>query len=120
MVRSTLALAAVLSVASISIAGDLVTPPVFVGTGSDASCNLVNITSDTISARLQLIIDDGTVLVDSTQTVPPGQVVRIFGQKPGRFVYCRFVKASKGKVRATLAASPDSGDSTATAIAVAQ
>jgi len=108
------------SVASISLAGDLVTAPVFVGGGSDVSCNLVNITSDTISARLQLIADDGTVLVDSPQTVPAGRVVRIFGQKLGRFVYCRFVKASKGKVRATLAAFPDSGDTTATAIAVAQ
>ena len=50
MIRPTLALAAVLSVASISLAGDLVTAPVFVGGGSDVSCNLVNITSDTISA----------------------------------------------------------------------
>ena len=120
MVRPTLALAAVLSVASISLAGDLVTPPVFIGSGGDVSCNLVNITSDTIPARLQLIADDGTVLVDSNQTVPPGQVVKIFGQKLARLVYCRFVKTSKGKVRATLTAFPDSGDQTATAIAVAQ
>ena len=120
MVRPTIALAALLSVASISLAGDLVTPPVFIGSGSDVSCNLVNITSDTIAARLQLIIDDGTVLVDSPQTVPAGQAAKIFAQKPARLVYCRFVKASKGKVRATLAAFSDSGDGTETTVVAAQ
>ena len=60
MVRSTLALAAVLSVASISLAGDLVTPSIGVGASTNAACKLVNISSNTITAQLQLIGAGGT------------------------------------------------------------
>ena len=45
MVRSILALAAVLSVASASLAADLVTPPATVGSSTTAACMLTNITS---------------------------------------------------------------------------
>ena len=107
MVRPTLALAAVLSVASISLAGDLVTAPVFVGSASKASCILVNITSAPITAQLQMLGADGSVLSASLpETVGAGQLVGIGVLDPGTFVYCRFVKASKGKVRATLTAAP--------------
>ena len=44
MVRSIFALAAVLSVASDSLAKDLVTPAVFVDSNSTARCTVVNIT----------------------------------------------------------------------------
>jgi hypothetical protein len=122
MVRSTFALAAVLSVASISLAGDLVTAPLFVGTDNEASCILVNITSAPITAQLQLIRADGTVLNDSLPvTVGAGQVKALSVFDPGAHVYCRFVKASKGKVRATLAvASLISGDGTDTTVVAAQ
>ena len=122
MVRPTFALAAVLSVASLSLAGDLVTAPVFVGTDNEASCNLVNITSAPITAQFQLIRADGTVLNDSLPvTVGAGQVKALSVFDPGARVYCRFVKASKGKVRATLAvASLISGDGTETTVVAAQ
>jgi hypothetical protein len=69
MVRSTIALAAVLSVASVSLAGDLVTPPMFVGLNTSVACKLQNISSNTITAQVQLV--DGasaTVVQDSGPT----------------------------------------------------
>jgi hypothetical protein len=51
MVRSILALVAVLSAASTGFAGDLVTPPVFVGAGTNVACRLTNITSALIPAN---------------------------------------------------------------------
>src|SRR5262245_7731365 len=101
MVRSILALAAVFSVASTGFAGDLVTPPVFVGSGTTAACKLTNITSATIPAKLQLIGRGGTVLADSTPTtVLAGDTVGFSFDSPTQDVYCRFVKASRSKVRA--------------------
>jgi hypothetical protein len=98
-----------------------VTAPVFVGSDNEASCILVNITSAPITAQLQLIAANGTVLNASLpETVGAGQVVRIAVLDPGTTVYCRFVKASKGKVRATLAVALLSGDGTDTTVVAAQ
>jgi hypothetical protein len=102
MVRSTLALAAVLPVASISLAGDLVTPAVFVGASTNAECRLTNITSASIPAQLQLI-KAGVVVDDSGSiTVPAGLTAAIAAGGTNSFVTCRFLKASKSKVRASL------------------
>jgi hypothetical protein len=113
MVRSTLALAAVLSVASISLAGDLVTPSIGVGASTNAACKLVNISSSTITAQLQLVDSAGSVLLDS------GSITVVAGHETSQVlltandeVYCRFVKASKSKVRASLTAFGSSGDRT--------
>ena len=62
MVRSTLALAAVLSVTSTSLAGDLITPSLFVGGSTYVSCELINISSATIPVQVQLIGSSGNVI----------------------------------------------------------
>jgi len=117
----TLALAALLSAASSSIAGDLVTPPAFVGKSTQVSCKLTNITSATIPAQSQLIQSGGTVLQDSgPTTVAAGDVLEIVHIGPGSPVYCRFLKASKSKVRADMTAFNDATDQTDQIIAVAQ
>jgi hypothetical protein len=122
MVRSTLALAAVLSVAATSLAGDLVTPPVLVGVSTNVRCSLLNVSSAPIPAQIQLLIVPGpTVLVDSgTVTVPAGEVLGIAFDGPGNGVYCRFVKASKSKVRAVISTFVGSGDLSDQVVAVAQ
>jgi len=99
----------------------MVTPPVFVGAGTNAACTLTNITSASIPAELKLIGIGGTVLGDSTPiTVAPGDTVAFSIDSPTQFVYCRFVKASKSKVRAVLSAFSDADDHTAHVLAVAQ
>ena len=55
MVRSIFALAAVLSVAATSLAGDLVTPEVAVLPNSEFSCKVLNITSAPIVVQFQMI-----------------------------------------------------------------
>jgi hypothetical protein len=121
MVRSIFALAAVLSVASISLAGDLVTPPVWVGTNHWSSCKLVNITSAPIPAQLQMIEDGGNLLQDSgPQTLAPSQVYEVGYLGPGESVYCRFVNANTRKVRADFTAYSTSGDLTDTTVVPAQ
>ena len=105
MVRSTLALAAVLSVASINLARDLVTAPVFVGATTTALCKLLNITSAPIPAQVQLIAQGGTVLMDTgPQTVNAARVLEVEQAAVKNTIFCRFVKASKSKVRADFTA----------------
>jgi hypothetical protein len=113
MVRSSLALAAVLSVASISLAGDLVTPPVFVSGTIAAACNLANITSTSLMIKdVQMISGDGTVLSTSgTFSLPPGVVGHFLLAGPNSTVYCRFVQVSKSKVRADLTSTTSSDGS---------
>ena len=121
MVRSTLALAAVLSVASISLAGDLVTPSIGVGASTNAACKLVNISSSTITAQLQLVDSAGTALSDSgSTTVLAGHETSQIFSNANHEVYCRFVKASKSKVRASLTAFGTSGDGTDQIVVAAQ
>jgi hypothetical protein len=122
MVRSTLALTALLSVASTSLAGDLVTPPVFVGSSSSVSCRLVDITTAPVPiGDIQVRAADGTLLFDTGPiTLNPGATGSITVNDPGQLVYCRFVKASKSKVRATLTINPHTGDFSDTTTAVAQ
>ena len=101
MVRSILVLAAVLSVVSTSLAGDLVTPPLFVGASSTAACKLMDITSATIPAQIQMIQAGGTVVGDTgPATLAANGVVETLVSGP-RTVSCRFV-ASKSKVRGAL------------------
>jgi hypothetical protein len=110
MVRSIFALAAVVSVASISLAGDLVTAPAFVSGSITASCNLANITSTQLMIKdVQIISETGTVLATSgTIPLPPGAVFRLTLAGPQSIVYCRFVQVSKSKVRADLTDSTTS------------
>jgi hypothetical protein len=108
MVRSVLALAAVLSVASASLAGDLVTPLVHVGTNSAWSCKVLNITSAPIVVQYQMIQNGGTVREDSGPTTlapDQGDYTILYGS--GTEVFCRFLKASTSKVRAELTVFPN-------------
>jgi len=115
------ALAAVLSVASTSLAGDLVTPPAGAGIGSTAGCILANITSAPIPAQLELIESCGDPLTNSGPvTVLPGKTFEIQYVSPQVPVYCRFVKASKSKVRASMIIWVTSGDGTSQVVAAAQ
>jgi hypothetical protein len=121
MVRSTLALAAVLSVASISLAADLVTPPMAVGASTSASCKLANITSAPLPAQLEMIEGGGGVLANSGPiTVLPGKATAIEFAGPQVLVYCRFVKASKSKVRAALTTFVSTDDGTDHVVVPAQ
>jgi hypothetical protein len=102
MLRSTLTLAAMLSVASVSFASDLVTASLFVSQSSTAECNLVNITSAPITVQIQMLEAAGVSLLNSGPLlVPGGAVVSFLATNPIANVYCRFM-ASKSKVRASL------------------
>ena len=122
MARSTLALAAVLSVASTSLAGDLVTPPVYVGDSTNATCRLLNITSAPIPAQLELIDSNtGVMLLGSGSiTVPAGIAVRLEFDHVNHVVYCRFVNVSKSKVRADMTTYVPAGDESNQVVVVAQ
>jgi hypothetical protein len=98
MVRSTLALAAVLAVASTSLAGDLVTPGVAIGSDSGVDCRLVS----------------GPITVGAGSSSDFGESIG------GMIVYCRFVNTSKSKARAALTAYSLSGDGSTTVVASAQ
>jgi hypothetical protein len=78
--------------------------------------------SAAIPAQLQLIISGGTVLADSgPKMVAAGEVAAISSHDPGKMLYCRFVKASKSKVRADLTEfTPGPGDLTDTLVVGAQ
>jgi hypothetical protein len=113
MVRSIFALAAVLSVASASLAADLVTPMIDVEPNSEFGCKVLNITSAPIVAQYQMIQagstgtlgGPATVLYDSgpITLVPDGGAGNYLIGK-GYNVFCRFVNVSKSKVRAELTA----------------
>jgi hypothetical protein len=122
MIRSTLALVAVLSVTSVSLAGDLVTPPMFVGLNTTLTCKLANISSNTITAQIQLVdAASGTVLQDTSPfMVNAGQLGEIFAVEPGKILYCRFVKASKSKVRASITSFVSTDDGTDHVVVAAQ
>jgi hypothetical protein len=120
MVRSIFALAAVLSVASVSLAGDLATPPMYVGASSTAECRLTNITSAPIPAQFELIDFGGSVLTDSGSiTVLAGSTASIVRDSPATPVYCRFVHASRSKVRADMTIV-GTGDGTDRVVVAAQ
>ena len=114
MVRSIFALAAVLSVAATSLAGDLVTPEVAVLPNSEFSCKVLNIKSAPIVGQFQMIQagspglagGPATVLYDSGPiTLVPNGGADNYLIGNGYNVFCRFVNASKSKVRAELTAS---------------
>jgi len=121
MVRSIFALAAVLSVASASLAADLVTPPIGVGASTTAVCRLANLTSAQLPAQLEMIESGGGVLASSGPiTVLPGKTTEIAFPGPQVPVYCRFVNASKSNVRADLTAYGSTGDGTDQIVVAAQ
>lgn len=94
-------------------AADLVTPPIWVGQNTNASCRLVNISSSPVTAQFQLVSGNGTVLKDSGSFVAaPDEVAALIVASPGGNVYCRFVKASKSKVRGSVTAFPFGSDGT--------
>jgi uncharacterized cupredoxin-like copper-binding protein len=120
--RRILAAAALLAAMSPAAhAGDLVTPPIWVGQFTNAACRLVNISSSTITAHFQLVDGTGTVLFDSGSfTVSAGETVANVVADPGGNVYCRFVNASKSKVRGSLTAYVGSDDGTDHTVVAAQ
>jgi hypothetical protein len=113
MVRSIFALAAVLSVAATSLAGDLVTPEVGVLPNSQFSCKVLNITSAPIVVQFQMIQAGSTGVLGGPATVlyDSGPITLDHYESAGSYlagsgnnVLCRFVNASKSKVRAELTA----------------
>jgi hypothetical protein len=81
----------------------LVTPTAYVGSATYVACKLINVSSATIPAQLQMLNSTGTVLEDTGPvTVGAGHLVGLSHFAPTDDVYCRFVKASKSKVRASL------------------
>ena len=123
MVRSIFfALAAVLSVPTASLARDLVTPAVYVGTDTIAECKLLNFTSAPVQAHVQLIEAwTGTVLAENGPTPLAAQAafqaVKLY---PGTTVFCRFINASSSKFRGALIEIVPGGDSTETNVVPAQ
>ena len=121
MVRSIFALAAVLSVASASLAADMATPVVYVGSSTSVQCRITNLTSATIPAQLELIEWGTSVLSNSGPiTVDAANTVTEDVYAPSQLVHCRFVNASKSKVRAELATQASTGDFTDQLIVAAQ
>jgi hypothetical protein len=120
--RRILAAAALLAAMSPAAhALDLVTPAIWVGQNSNAACRLVNISSGTITAQIQLVESDGTVFKDSgSSMVWPGRVAVIEAASPGGDFYCRFVNASKSKVRGSLTAYVGTDDATDHTVVAAQ
>jgi len=117
MVRSIFALAAVLSVAATSLAGDLLTPMVEVGSNSEFSCKVLNITSAPIVAQFQMIQAGSPGLVGGPATVlyDSGPITLGHYEGAGNYlagsgynVFCRFVNVSKSKVRAEFTALTNS------------
>ena len=113
MVRSIFTLAAVLSVASASLAADLVTPMVGVEPNSQFGCKVLNITSAPIVAQYQMIQAGTGGTLGGPATVPydsgpftlgPDEGASNYLIGKGYDVFCRFVNASKSKVRAELTA----------------
>jgi hypothetical protein len=122
MVRSTLVFAAVLSIAATSLAGDLVTPMVPIGVNHSGECILTNVSSRTIPIDVQALKFDGSVVAEQVGNLVPGvSAAAIFPAftelSPS---YCRFVKASASKVRASLTVTGDGGDFTPTLVVPAQ
>src|SRR5262245_61042465 len=64
MVRSIFALAALLSVASATLAADLVTPMVLVGGSTRVNCRLINLSAAPVETHVQLIAYGGSVPAD--------------------------------------------------------
>ena len=121
MVRSVFALAAVLSVTTASLARDLVTPAVYVGSSTSVECKLLNITSAPVSAHVQLTEAYGTVLEDSGPTTLAAEGTLEVGQfNPATTVFCRFVNASLSKFRGGLLEITGIGDGTNTILFPAQ
>jgi len=114
--RRPLAVAACAILASgpAAFAGDLVTPEVYVGLQSVALCKLLNVSTSTIAAQVQMESPGQCVIVDSGPlVVGPGDNYVITKSFPGNHVYCRFVKASKSRVRGALTvfgSNPDTSD----------
>jgi hypothetical protein len=122
MLRSTLALAVVLSVASLSRAADLFSSPVYVGSNSCGTCKVVNVTSAVLPAHVQVIETGGTVLADSgTMSLFPSQIYGIDACYTADYVYCRFVNANTRKIKADLTLfNAFSGDFSDTTVVPAQ
>ena len=90
----------------------MVTPPVFVGAGLNAACTLTN----SRLPRSLLTQADRDRRDDAGRQYPDNggcwRHRRVFIDSPTQFVYCRFVKASKSKVRAAISAFSDADDHT--------
>jgi hypothetical protein len=83
----------------------LATPMVLVASNDSVMCRITNITPSPVPVQVQLIgaVTGSVVLDTGTITLPPGQTTETYLASVGSLVYCRFVHASKSKVRAALA-----------------
>ena len=102
MRRYLLLAASILTVAPAALAGDLVTPEVYVGSTTNASCKIVNVSASSVATQVQLFAISGGKLADSGPvTIAPGNGTYVYAYLPKDVVYCRFVKVSRTKVRAS-------------------
>jgi hypothetical protein len=122
MVRSIFVLAAVLSIATASLARDLVTPAVYVGSQTTVVCKLLNITSAPVQVQVQMIEAwTGTVLAEIVPAPLAARgVFEVAQSYPAATVFCRFVNASSSKVRGAPVEFNGTGDSTDTIVVPAQ
>ena|SRR5262245_13674405 len=94
--------ASILTVAPAALAADLVTPEVFVGSTTNASCKIVNVSPSPVATQVQLFGIWGGKLADSGPVaIAPGEDSTMYAYVPKDVVYCRFVKVSRTKVRAS-------------------
>ena len=80
----------------------LFTPPFFVTDGNFLDCRLVNVSNHTITARIQILAQDGSGVRDTDfQLVDAGTVQFVFADSTNNPQYCRFSgNFTREKIRA--------------------
>jgi hypothetical protein len=107
-------LAALLLLASSGMAraANMFAGPLFPAGGDVCECEIVNVTASAKNVQIQIFDKLGSVIGDSgTLSLPPGQIASIISGVNGP-QYCKFVGASEGNFRASIACFP-SGDTSA-------
>ena len=80
----------------------LFTPPFYVTDGNFLDCRLVNVSNHTITARIQILAQDGSGVQDTDfQLVDGGTVQFVFADSTNNPQYCRFSgNFTREKIRA--------------------
>ena len=80
----------------------LFTPPFFTTDGNFLDCRLVNVSANTITARIQIFAQDGSSVRDTgLQSVDAGTVLFVFATSTNNPQYCRFSgDFPRGQIRA--------------------
>jgi hypothetical protein len=107
-----------LAIASTAGATDLVTSAVRVGNNHSAACRVVNVSSSAVTAEIQMVdvITGGTIDTRGPVDIGPGEVTATTYYGPQKLLMCRFVRASKTKMRATMNVNDVNGDYTDTLV----